>query len=296
MIKIIGQEKTKTLVKDLENKGFPRFMIIVGAVGSEMDLIARYAAERLEANFVDVPIKADDVREAVRLAQTINDPTLYLFQDGQDMSSAAANALLKVTEETPNKAYFILTTNNLNAILPTLQSRAYVLQMDVYYPFELAEYAKLRDYAFPSEYKEYIFGVVRTPGDVDTIVEYDIPAFFEFVKKVINNIYTVTGANSLKIPKSLSFSAGQPGFHPVFFLRAIKVVINLVLMGKIDSSWLNEELSPKSNVRANGALSRVTAKTNYFLGQIENINGINVPNTIDAWILAIREVLQDELS
>lgn len=296
MIKIIGQDKTKQLIKDLERSGFPRFMIIVGATGSEMDLIARYAAERLEASLVDVPIKADDVRESIQMAQTITDTTVYLFQNGQDMSSAAANALLKVTEESPNKAYFILTTTNLQGLLPTLQSRAYLLRMDIYYPFELVEYAKLRKYEFPEEYHEYIYGVVRTPGDVDMIVEYDIPAFFEFVKKVLNNISIVNGANALKIPKSLSFTVGQPGYNPVFFLRAFKVLINLILLERIDLSWLAEELSPRANKRVYGALSKATASTNFYLSQIENINGINVPNTIDAWILAVRKLLQDELS
>ena len=54
---------------------------------------------------------------------------IYIIPDGEKMTPAAQNALLKTLEEPPSYIVIIILTNNLNAFLPTIISRCIVLPM-----------------------------------------------------------------------------------------------------------------------------------------------------------------------
>lgn len=69
----------------------------------------------------------DEVREAVQNSYTISIPIVYIFPNIEKMSTNAINSLLKVTEEPPNHARFILTVDNIDNVLPTIHSRAMVI-------------------------------------------------------------------------------------------------------------------------------------------------------------------------
>lgn len=48
---------------------------------------------------------------------------VYIFPDAQDMNASVQNALLKLLEEGPTYAAFLLLTDNPGALLPTIRSR-----------------------------------------------------------------------------------------------------------------------------------------------------------------------------
>ncbi len=52
---------------------------------------------------------------------------IYIIPEGEKMTIAAQNALLKTLEEPPSYIIIIILTNNLNAFLPTIISRCIVL-------------------------------------------------------------------------------------------------------------------------------------------------------------------------
>lgn len=54
---------------------------------------------------------------------------VYLFPRAMDMNPAAQNALLKVIEEPPDYAAFLLLTESAERLLPTIRSRAVPLQL-----------------------------------------------------------------------------------------------------------------------------------------------------------------------
>lgn len=54
---------------------------------------------------------------------------IYVFPRAEDMNAAAQNALLKVIEEPPDYAAFLLLTDAAERLLPTIRSRAVPLQM-----------------------------------------------------------------------------------------------------------------------------------------------------------------------
>ena len=54
---------------------------------------------------------------------------VYIFQGAQDMNPSSQNALLKLLEEGPAYAAFLLLTDNAAALLPTVRSRCEVLTL-----------------------------------------------------------------------------------------------------------------------------------------------------------------------
>ena len=54
---------------------------------------------------------------------------IYIVPDAEKMTEAAQNALLKTIEEPPAYGVVILLTTNMNALLPTIQSRCLKLEL-----------------------------------------------------------------------------------------------------------------------------------------------------------------------
>lgn len=77
-------------------------------------------------------IQVDQIRQMradayVRPQQA--DKKVYIIQDAETMNGAAQNAALKILEEPPGYAVFILCTDSAQALLPTIRSRCAVIQM-----------------------------------------------------------------------------------------------------------------------------------------------------------------------
>ncbi len=76
-------------------------------------------------------IGVDDIREKLRDDVVIkpyeSSHKVYIIPEGEKMTPAAQNALLKTLEEPPSYIVIIILTNNLNAFLPTIISRCIVL-------------------------------------------------------------------------------------------------------------------------------------------------------------------------
>ena len=154
---MIGQERLLTRIDKMIEAGFPRFTIICGNKQSGRKTIARRIAKALGAYLINSSIKVDDVREIIDLAYKQTEPIVYLLADVDKMSPAAKNALLKITEEPPRKAYFIMTLQDINNTLATLKSRATVLNIDPYTPADLMKYAEDKEYKLTKEEQEIIF-------------------------------------------------------------------------------------------------------------------------------------------
>lgn len=73
----------------------------------------------------------DQVRSAISDAYTKpfeNGKKVYIFKYGDDITPQAQNALLKILEEPPAYAVFIILCENTNSLLPTILSRCSVVK------------------------------------------------------------------------------------------------------------------------------------------------------------------------
>lgn len=273
---MIGQERLLNRIDKMIGAGFPRFTIICGNKNSGRKMIANKIAKGLNAHLINSSIKVDDVREIIDLSYKQSEPTVYLLADVDKMSPAAKNALLKITEEPPRKAYFIMTLQDINNTLGTLKSRGTVLNIDPYTPDNLLDYAEANKYELTEEEQEIVSNICTVPGEVDLVVRYNISEFYDFVKTVIQSIGIVNGANAFKIGQRLSYKEDDGGWDISLFMRAIMYLCRK----KMDTE-------PISQYRDS---IRVTSK---YLSQL-SITGINKPSTIDMWILEMRGIWWEE--
>ena len=126
---------------------YPKFSIFVGPKGSGKKTLAKEVCKRLNLPIINFGTGIEDVRTAIDLAYDRFDAYCYMFPDADGMSVTAKNGLLKVTEEPPKNAYFILTLQSMSNTLGTIESRGTIFNLDPYTTDELISYRKYKQYS-----------------------------------------------------------------------------------------------------------------------------------------------------
>lgn len=217
---MIGQKNLLSILdRQLQEGNLPRFSIIVGPRGSESDKIGPYIASYMGANLINTTdVKVDTIRTIVQEAYKVSTITVYNIINADGMSVQAQNSLLKVTEEPPNKAYFVMTLEDENNTLPTIRSRGTIYHCDHYTQDELMNYAEEKYGVF-----KYC-GICDTPGEIDLLHEMKADEFYEYVQKVADNISTVNGSNAFKIANKIKFKDTDEGYDLVLFWKIFQCV------------------------------------------------------------------------
>lgn len=270
---IIGQKKLLNTLDTFIQTSFPRFIILSGERGSGRRLVAEEVTKKLDATLVECETKVDAVREVIALAYKVSRPTLYLIPNADKMSLAAKNALLKVTEEPPKRAYFIITVSDLNNILTTLKSRATVLKMDEYTFMDKEEWVKENIPHYSEEEINILLAICNNFSEMDLLCNYGVSEFYDFCCLTAEHIGSNNPANAMKIALKLKLKDDAEGYDPCLFMRTIIYIF---------SQWVKEEPS----------IDYVEAikSTSKYLTEL-NITGVSKAATLDMWILEMVEVL-----
>lgn len=278
---MVGQKHLlQTIDTLIKNNTFPRFAILSGVKGSGKKLISNDIAHKLCDTVINIGIKVDDIREMIKSAYKLTTPCAYIIADADNMSLAAKNALLKVTEEPPNNAYFIMTLQDEYSTLDTIRSRGVVFHMEIYTPLEIEEYIKTNiDYG---DNLRIYMDLCENIGDVIALNSYDIKEFYDYVELVVDNIATVSGANSFKIGDKINLKKDDTKYDLALFLRAF-ITICLNRAGDEMNAGNKSEMQMFLN------WMKITCRYLRELG----INGINKLATFDCWLLDIREASFD---
>lgn len=270
---MIGQKNLlATIDKLIENGTFPRFCILVGPRGCGKRTLCRLLATKLKAYYYTCGTGVDDIRQMIDEAYKISDTILYIISGADKMSVAAKNALLKVTEEPPRNAYFVMTLEDSNNTLNTIRSRGTIFNMDAYTPDEIHDYA-LEHYVgeIYAEEADIIMNLCETPFEVILLYDAGIKEFWDYVNLVVDNIAEVSGANSFKIGDKICFKDAEKGkFDLKLFWKAFMTVCS-------------QRLTQDPIRYAHG----VTITSKYL--QELRVTGINKQSTFDMWLLDIRE-------
>ena len=276
---MIGQKRLLGIIDKLAEKDFPRFVLLVGARGSGKKLMSKIIADKLNCPLVPIGVGVEEVRDVIQNAYTNTEPIVYVLPDTDKMSIQAKNALLKVTEEPPQKAYFILTVTDPSNTLKTLISRACVLVMDDYNENELfSYYCSKRDAdTLDLELGSYISKVASTPQEVDLLATYNMSEFREFVRTVAFNLHTASSANAFKIEHKLALKKDEDKWDLLLFLQALKdeLVSNYMQTG--------EKNCLKTYFLACGLVKELMYK-----------NSVNKQYCLDQFILAVRKVWREQ--
>lgn len=219
---MIGQNKNKELLMQWRmNKSVPRFIIIEGDEGSGRLELAKVIMKMINATGIIAGNGIADVREIIENAYTVTDTTCYIFRNADDMSNAAKNSLLKVVEEPPNKAYFIMTVKNISDMLRTIKSRATCIKME---PYTEKQLKSLNN-------NDLIIKYTNTPGQAKTIVYEAILQVEKCVNNVINALKNGSGVNLLKETVNLkSKETDENKIDCDLFIRVFEKSIDVDLM------------------------------------------------------------------
>lgn len=225
---MIGQQKLVTQIVELiEKDKFPRFSIVVGERGMEPEDVGRVIAERLECPYILLQdVKVDTIRKMITEAYKLHETMVYIIPNADDMSINAKNALLKVVEDAPNKAYFVMCLEDLNNTLATIQSRGIVFRM--YQPTvdEIKEFAR-ELYVNKKDIDEKeieLYGeLCSTPGDVLYFTKHNIINFYKYAEYVAHNICEVSGAEVFKFSDKLALKDEEEKYDCRLFLRALQL-------------------------------------------------------------------------
>lgn len=278
---MIGQEKILEQL-DIEYgiKELPRFIIITGARGQGKKTLSGIIANRFNLELVNVGTKIEDIRYMITTATKQINPTMYLIADADDMSLGAKNSLLKVIEEPPQNAYFVMTLQQIENTLETIKSRCYEIKMLPYSDFEKSEMIKKLtgdegDIAYPNDVQ--ILSKLDNYWQMQKVLEYGAVDFYMFVRQVYDNIYRVQAANSFKIAERLDLKNDEKGYDlDLFFIMYQYCCIE---------DLLDDNSALKDKYDIIDRCLRITSK----FRQLLQVKGVNKQMLIDMWVLAIRK-------
>lgn len=138
-------------------------------------------------------IKIESVRNIIHFMNqtSVSGRKVCLVEDIEHMRREAANALLKIVEEPPSNSHFILTTSNINQVLPTIISRCRVVRFSLVSNDQIISECK-KVVAEPKELKAIMPFVNGRPGRLVKLLN-DNEAFnrqkewYKTVQNVVNN-------------------------------------------------------------------------------------------------------------
>ncbi len=278
---IIGQKRNIEEIQLFKEKdAFPRFMIITGEKGSGKKTFARYVSEQIGGFVVYPENGVDAVREAIASAHKCTAPTTYIFADADRMSPQAKNALLKVTEESPQQAYFIMTLEDINNALSTLKSRAFVFQMENYTTSELQKYLSMKS---DGSKDDTILLIAQNPGQIDELLQMNVDEFINYCNLFLDNIATVSGVNAFKSASRIKFTEQGEGYDPILFLNCCMAICYSRMRHNIDSLSSSDVMKLFKTIRC-------CVKYKNEL----KVTGIKKDATFDMFILELRDILRQE--
>ena len=268
---MIGQESLLQHFKSLiKNDALQHFCLFVGQRGSGKKRLMVEVVEMLGADCVIEDISVAAVREMIENAYKNTQPVVYVIPDADNMSTQAKNALLKVTEEPPNNAYFFISLEDVNNTLPTIKSRAAIYRMQNYSNAELRQYFN-ENYKVSDEYATIVLSLCETPGEIDRLCAMNAEEFYQYVEKVIDNIAVASGANVFKISEKIALKEDtQDKYDLRLFFKAFMTIC-------IDKMDVNAVKYAKG-----------VSITSDYLREL-NVSGLNKQMLFDSWILEIRK-------
>jgi hypothetical protein len=278
---MIGQkdllEKFNSMIDD-RTVEFPHFIILVGNKGSGKKTSAEELYKRIAASttmvinkYVLEDTKADTIRAMISDAQKAIDPVIYIIPDADTMSTTAKNVMLKITEEPPDSAWFIITLENENNTLATIRSRGQMYRLEPYSPETIVQYAKDKFGISDVTEIEILADICETPGEVDFLHKTGIISLYDYVTLVIDNIAECSGSNAFKIADKIALKNEDDKYDLRLFWKAFMKVCSDRMRSEMDIKYANA--------------IKITSE---YMQQL-NVTGINRSSTFDLWILAVRE-------
>ncbi len=265
---MIGQKKIINHFKDIE---LSNCILLIGEEHSGKKTLAKELAKMKNLLYIISGKSVDELRDIIKTSYQNKIDSIYILPEIDKMSLNAKNSILKVIEEPPKHAKFILTANSAWQILPTIISRSDVFRMEKYDNKQLIQYLKKKEI----NKKDYgtICSICETPGQIDLLLKYDYNNLYNFCSKVVECIKFANLANAFKLLNELQFKEEDTGKYDInLFLNIVNHFSLIKIMDTEEEKFLN--------------YIQITNKCKRAIG----ITGANKKHCLENWVIEMNEV------
>lgn len=202
MLPIIGQEKLKKQLDSYTLQTVPKTMLFLGPEGCGKATFARYLAEKLELDLVEIDNSITH-EQLVEYSQDVR-LRLYLIKLSNFVEKQQ-NQFLKFIEEPSSTAYIILTADSERGILPTILNRCITFYFEPYTIDQLKQFEWTTSFFKDSYDQNLIYNVYNTPGQLlDLEPKLDvIDETYKFCELIVTKIHAAPYANTMSIINKL---------------------------------------------------------------------------------------------
>jgi DNA polymerase-3 subunit delta' len=232
-------------------------------------------------------IKIAQIREAVRMLDfrpLEGRSKVFIIDPANLLNASSANALLKGLEEPPDNSYFILITNSLHALLPTVRSRC---QSYAFTPLSLDELRKYGTLQGSSD--ELVLRWSR--GSIGTFQTLDSAALKVQREATLNFLETAVLASSEELREVLSVAKETAGTRQDF--GANLEMIGIVLMDLLylkqsrSDSVINCDIRDRLEKLSECVSTETLIRLSEFLGFMESSLKTHVNRPMLTEVLAL---------
>ena len=172
-----------------------------------------------------------EIRSDAYIRPNDGDYKVYLIPNAEDMSIGAANALLKVLEEPPAYAVFLLTANNKDMVPETIRSRCILLEL---YPADETEIAAALRELLPERTEQEVLQTAALSGGnlghALAILENEEYADITALTRQIGSVILRTDEYTILTAFSAGFSGKEKALA---LLDRISALLRAVLLQKL---------------------------------------------------------------
>jgi len=138
-------------------------------------------------------ITIDDIRKIQKSFSLSSVDRRYrtcIIDSADDLNFQASNALLKILEEPPEKTLFIIISNNIQSVIPTIASRCQKIQFNNLDKSEMIELNEniFEDKKIDSKRKEYLLKISNgSPGKLSLILDEEFLSVLMKIESIISD-------------------------------------------------------------------------------------------------------------
>lgn len=270
---MIGQKKLLSSIEaQISNNRFPQFALFIGEDGFGKKTLMKKISKYWKYQYFCEDVKVSTIRDMISDAYktTQEGQCVYIISDAHKMSQQAKNAILKIVEEPPTYATFLMSANSEDSVLATIRSRAMVYRMDRYSKEELEEYlSRCQDV----QDRDFILAVSDSISDIQKAVRIDPGAMKKHINSIIDKADVISYGNLFKSRQSLNVDGDEDKFDLTMYWKTF-CFICLQRMKK-DKDKMN-------------MYKEMILDTQSTMDDMR-IASISKPMLYDRWVIAIRD-------
>ena len=225
---MIGQtDLLDKLHKLIDADEFPQFSIFIGAKGSGKNTLMQEIAPLISSNVVTLPdVKIDTIREMIESANkkaSAGAKIVYIIRDSEQMSLPAKNSILKIVEEPPKGAYFMMSVVNEADLLDTIKNRAAIFRMRPYSLTDKQDYLGSCKTRLDDDTESFVLKTANTLYDIEMLLKSNPRELERCANDLIDSFAKDSTARLLNYIKKIAFKPDADGYEPLLFFKVCLV-------------------------------------------------------------------------